>query len=269
MKILVFGGDRRQLSAANYLENEGHTVVLGGMEDCGDTDDYDTVVFPLPLSRDGVNINCPLSSKEYSLCKFISTVPRGITVFAGLVSSFQRSLFEERKIRCIDYYDNEAFQIKNAVPTAEGAIILYAEKSRKSVWRSTFAVIGFGKVGKALASRLQALGGEVTVVARSERDRALAAIMGMNAVTLDKFVPSQNCIFNTVPVNVFDCEFAERIKNTILIELASKPYCMASDVSSILGENYVPAPSLPGRFFPETAGFIIGETVSKYLETIN
>lgn len=284
MNILVFGGDNRQIAAAKYLENKGchisiYAIDKEHLEKRGAGHmfterfgGYDALLLPLPLSRDGKHINCPLSETPMPIECVISSIKPGALVLAGLINKYQKSLFTERRLRAVDYYDIEELQIKNSVPTAEGAIEIFMNRSEKTVMGSKTVVIGYGKIAKALSSRLLFLGSDVKIAARSEGDLAAARCCGCEIVKLSFYRadPGEcDCIFNTVPCNLFDETFASKIPSeAIFIDLASKPFGMTPNAAEMLGDRYIIASSLPGRMFPQSAGIIIGETVWRILETI-
>ena len=56
MNILVMGGDERMIYAACGLNAD--TLFLG--EQNASDKKYDTIVLPMPLSRDGENVICPI-----------------------------------------------------------------------------------------------------------------------------------------------------------------------------------------------------------------
>ena len=279
MRTLIFGGDERQIFAAKYLKNAGYDadVFAIDVEDFksarelykGSYASYDSIVFPLPFSVDGININCPFSNQTYNAIDVLKKLKKNTLVLAGKVGSFHKNAASEFGLRLIDYYDSNAFQISNAVPTAEGAIWTLMNHSKKTVFGSRIAVSGCGKVGKCLADRLNKLGADISVAARNKKDIAWGMSMGMIGIGIDKLVSGIeifDCIFNTVPCNIFDAGFVERMsKDTLYIELASKPYGMNAECRKLLGDRYIPAPSLPGKTAPISAGMIIGKTVADYL----
>ena len=190
-------------------------------------------------------------------------------MFVGMAGAYFKAAAREFGADLFDYYECEELQIKNSVPTAEGAIWTYMNNSKKTVFESDVAVAGCGKVGRCLADRLLKLGANVTVAARGKKDIAWAESLGMTGVEIERFITrayNADCIFNTVPCNIFDRDFVSGISDkTLYIELASKPYGMSAECSALLGERCVVAPSLPGRTAPLSAGKIIAETLYKYL----
>ncbi len=281
MKILVFGGDERQIYAAAYFKEKGYDTSISGidrrcLERFGaesiyteETSGYDVAVFPLPFSRDGENINCPLSEKKHNAVSMLKSIDRECKVFAGLAGVFIKKAAKEFGLNMTDYYECDDFQIKNSVPTAEGAVNVFMNKSSLTVYKSRCTVVGCGKVGRCLADRLMALGAFVTVAARSKKDLAWAESFGMKSIPIDQLSEegcSDDCVFNTVPCNVFGKSFVQKTSGyTIYVELASKPFGMSRENAELLGERYIPAPSLPGKYAPAAAGKIIAETVCKYI----
>lgn len=71
-----------------------------------------------------------------------------------------------------DLCESDGFNIMNAVPTAEGAAAVAMDNMKITLAGCSAAVIGFGRVGKALCRLLSAMGAHVTAVSRSERDLA-------------------------------------------------------------------------------------------------
>lgn len=105
-------------------------------------------------------------------------------------------------VRLIDYLSREELAIRNAVPTCEGALQLAMEQTDCTIQGAHVLVIGAGRIGFLLAVRLHALGAQVTVAARSLRDRARIESAGLAAVDtaqLAQEVHGREIIFNTVP----------------------------------------------------------------------
>ncbi|MBR6917936.1 MAG: hypothetical protein IKN38_07100 [Clostridia bacterium] len=282
MKIVVFGGDARQIASSLYLKNKGYDVSIFaidkkilevyGAQDLAAREliRSDAVIFPLPFSRDGENINCPFTSTRYDISDVFRTLDKRTRVFCGMASGFHKRMAREYGLELIDYYEREELQIKNAVPTAEGAILTFMNRKEITVFGSECTVCGYGKIGKCLADRLKSFGAHVTVASRSETSVAAAQSFGIDTVSIDEFINGRpycgDCIFNTVPCNIFNDDFVCGMgQNAMYIELASFPYGMSESCAEKLGERYVAAPSLPGRTAPLSSGKIIAETVCNLL----
>lgn len=62
------------------------------------------------------------------------------------------------------------------MPTAEGCLALLLQLRRRTIWESDFLVLGYGRIGRAVARRLDLLGGHTTVAARNAVQRANAPV---------------------------------------------------------------------------------------------
>lgn len=115
-------------------------------------------------------------------------------------------------------------------------------------------VIGWGRIGKCLASLLKQNGAHVTVAARKETDRAMLRALGYTAVdTVHLDTTAYRLIFNTAPVMLLPQCPGDGLK----IDLASK--------LGLGGLDVVWARQLPGRYAPESSGNLIAETVLKFV----
>lgn len=170
-----------------------------------------------------------------------------------------------------DYSENELFQIRNALPTAEGAVELAMHELPVTLAGTPVAVIGYGRIGKVLAHLLRAMDAEVTVAARKSSDLAW--------ITLNQYRPlriepaggksslaalGERCrvIFNTVPHWLFDRAVLSALRpDTLIIDLASSPGGVDPQAASDCGIRVIRALSLPGKCAPQTAGEIIADAV--------
>ena len=66
-----------------------------------------------------------------------------------------------------------------------GCLELLLRLRERTIWESGFLVLGYGRVGRAVARRLVLLGGRVTVAARSPEQRANARCAGCRAAPPD------------------------------------------------------------------------------------
>lgn len=126
-------------------------------------------------------------------------------------------------------------------------------------------VVGYGRIGKCLAKMLQGIGACVTVSARSLGDMAMIRAFGYKAVhtaELASIAGDFDLIINTVPHKVINESVIERInRETLVIDLASKPGGVDMDAAKKFGIRVIWALSLPGKVAPVTAGKIICDTV--------
>lgn len=272
--FLAAGGDMRQIFAAKALLSGrlGFTLGFEELPDCplpqwrGETVDF--ALLPIPASEDGVIIRS-MHGEDVRLTQIAAAVREGGIVFGGKISDEVRDFFSERSIDCIDYLKREETAIKNAVPTAEGAIKIAMEELPTTVYGSKILLIGMGRIAKAMIRPLLGLGAEVTAAARKVSDRAWAEVFGCKSESTERLcdiLPRYDVIFNTAPARLLGERELLRVRpNGLIIDLASAPGGVDMSAAARLGVNVIHALSLPGRYFPVTAGEIIAETVKNIL----
>ena len=239
----------------------------------------DAVILPLPVSRDGARLFAPALSERDGgespeLVSLIREMKPGALLFGGRIPETVREAGRERSLRVTDYFGDEAFQIRNAVPTAEGAIAACIDTLPVTVAGLSCTVFGYGRVGRTLAQKLRALGASVTAAARSPADRARAESDGCRAVPLSDWqkAPGDDpALFNTIPARILERDTIGRMKpGTVIFELApGADGSLGCDRAAAeeYGIRVIPLPSLPGKCAPQTAGEIIACAVWSGLET--
>ena len=282
LKVVAAGGDLRMSVLARLMREDGHDVSVFAAEDApaaspplraaGDADlaRADLVVLPLPAIDAEGSINAPFSSVRISPEKLFSGLRRGTLVAAGMVSESLRAAAVRHGLRIEDYAAREEFAVRNAVPTAEGAIEIAMGMLGVTLHRSRALVVGFGRIGKLLALKLRALGTDVTASARKYSDLAWIDAFGCRSLrtsALAEAVGQFDIVFNTVPARVLGRAELEVLRpEAPVIDLASRPGGVDMDAALELGREVTWALSLPGRCSPVTAGEIIRDTVYNILD---
>lgn len=278
----VVGGDLRQVKLAELLQLDGHTVQTYAMElrpEPGDLtgsdtlkgiDGADCVILPLPSAGEGGVLNAPLSSKKVPLESVFQAMRPGQILCAGKLGPALAEQARERGLLVYDYFDREELAVKNAVPTAEGAIQIAMEELPTTLFGARVLVIGFGRIGKLLAHRLKGLGARVTVSARSYQDLAWIEAYGFCAERTDQlegWLCSYDLIINTAPAPVLGEALLEDLSpDCLVIDLASRPGGVDFESAAALGIKVIWALSLPGKVAPVTSGRIIRDTVYHILQ---
>lgn len=291
IKIALLGGDMRQLSVAEELSARGFSVDLWGIDKafcqrktvhlCEDWGEAicgcNVLVLPLPASGDGVRVHCPLLSDAASvkLSKVLELIPKDTFVIGGRFSPATKKMIDDKGFRHADYFLREELQIKNAIPTAEGAIALAMNELPVTLSGAKVAVVGYGRIGKVLASKLRLLDANVTVAARKSADLALAESYGLSAIpivirdghnSLERLSKGFDVIFNTVPAWVMDESIVGQMSSeTLIIDLASAPGGIDIHKAKEKGLKVIWALSLPGKNSPFTAGKIIAQMIQQIL----
>lgn len=289
-KFCIVGGDMRQLYLAEFLIDLGYTVSICGIDKSrisglslknarlaaqpaetaipGST----VLVLPIPISRDGFHISTPLAGSRvnYEINDILDMTDKDCVIVGGFVSDYMRSHIEERHMRIYDYNDSDAFQIRNSISTAEGALEIAMRELPVTIRGTKAAVIGYGRCGKTLASLLRAVGAYVTVSARSESALAWAETDGCSPCRLSDFhliAGEFPIIFNTVPHPVIDSTILSKVKpEALIIDIASLPGGIDTTAEIPDSLTIIYAGGLPGRTSPKSAGEIVGQSILERLK---
>ena len=278
--ICFIGGDRRSISTALFLKSKGYDVSVIGLKSNEQLAEYtdlanainnsDAIVLPLPLTRDNITVNAPLSDENYYLADIIKLKPQ--YVFGGIIKENFKEQLKKAGIKHYDYYDSEYLTVKNAVLTAEAALSIAIAETTSSIYGSKSVVIGYGRIGKQLSKYLKTLGSEV--IATSRNDGTLATIEADGIIAIKTDTCFSTCldadyVFNTVPYPVLDTSFFDKCS----------PDLMFLDLASDSGIDLTKAKlrklkcniygGLPGKYSSKTAGNYIAEEIIKHLNTFN
>lgn len=249
----VVGGDARQQAAARWLQKMGCTVT-----DAEGVYRADYILLPMPLAADCVG-----------LARLLRAAKSGTVAFGGRVSEKVQAAGQAAGVPIEDYYQREELAEWNAVPTAEGCLAIMIENRPRTLWKSRVLLTGYGRIARALALRLRALGAKVTVAARRAGARAQAEADGCSAVPMQRLgaaAAEADCIINTVPAPVLGRAVLQNTApETLVIDLASKPGGTDFAAAEALGIRAIHALSLPARYAPETAGELVGSVVLRMI----
>lgn len=273
MKIAIAGGDERMPVVAKRLAGDGFECRLLGfpnekgldpaikrMENIGECfDGASAIILPMPAFKGG-RLFAPKTEKSYGQDEILNQCGEKLVI--GGILPFRDGTH-------IDYSADEPLLIKNAHATAEGALELIIRLLPVTVCGSRFVITGYGRIASRLARMIKSLGGRVHVIARSERAIAEAESDGLEAAgfgDIEAPLSRADALINTVPHRVFDLRtLAFLKKGSPYIELASSPGGADRAEVESLGLPFVPAPGLPGKTAPQTAGEIIYQSVASIL----
>lgn len=284
IKAGFVGGDARQIYCAAEIAERGAETALFGCENfsddiggctrCANAEDVfsasDIIVFPLPASVDGTNINMPLSEKKLSISDALEYSKNAKIIVYGGSNAQIEDFCAKNGITAVNYASREDFQIMNAQPTAEGAAAIAVENMKKTIFGSKVLCIGYGRIGKVLCRILNVFGAEVYACARRSESRAWAVLSGCKSVDTESMcdvIGECDLIFNTAAQTLVSGKILDKVKkDALIIDLASKPGGIDFVSARQKGLNVIWALSLPGKYSPVTAGKILADTIIKIIE---
>lgn len=284
-KFSVIGGDLRSIKLANLLAAEGNEVnIYGfknadfeiGIEESIDLDkairESDVIIGPIPCSVDNETLNAPFYKGRIYINDVFKKMSKNQVFVAGRLSEKIVQLAQVYNVYSADLLEREEMAVLNAIPTAEGAIQIAMEEMPITIHGSNVLIMGYGRIGKVLARMLDALGGNVYVEARKYSDIAWIRSCSYKPVFLNdlsKYIQEMDMIINTIPHIVLNDEMLKKVKkDSLIIDLASKPGGVDFEKAKELGVKTIWALSLPGKVAPITAAEFIRDTVNNIIEEL-
>lgn len=275
----IVGGDLRQLHLAASIAGDGCPVYTSCLENAAGgfglprlglgelAGKCETIVLPLPASRDGRYLNTPLSDQDIWLDDGFARLFAGKRVFGGMLGKLKSSSALWQQAHCQDYYDREELVVGNAYLTAEAAVGLAIQEYQGTLLGSRCLVTGFGRIGKALCAMLRGMGARVSCAARRASDLTAIRACGYAPAVYGELSGPYDLIFNTVPARVLEAEMLEcQARDTLVFELASAPGGVDREAAERLGIRVIWAQSLPGRMSPRASGELIKEAIYHMIE---
>ncbi len=273
IRFAILGGDYRYKYLYDLLKDDGYEVRAydnKGIHNCSNSFGEavcksDILIAPIPITKDNKNVF--LNDAHITIDELIEVLMREEVrnIICGVVSESLKKRCLGLGINIYDYFNYEETAIKNAIPTAEGAIMTAMQESDKTLFGSRAIVIGYGRCGRILSSTLMGIGAKVSVTYRKKEDMAYIDAYGMNSVNIKELsncINGYDFIFNTAPALVLDKEILKKIpKDAIIIDLAQAPGGVDYSYSKKLNIKALYCPGMPGRTAPYTAAKILKDII--------
>lgn len=274
MKYGILGGDYRNIELAKLLAKEKNIVYTYGLEkeiqkleskniiicdNIEELQDTNIVITSIPLSKDSININMPLSinDRKIKIDETLKIMEKKI-VFTGSISSEILRKFKLYNIEILDIMKNEEFAVLNAIPTAEETIKIIIANTKKVLHNTNCLIMGYGRIGKVLAKKLSGLSANITCLISDNTEKTLCEVEGYNYIEFEDIknksdlLKKYDIIINTIPKIILTDELKKIRKDALIIDLASKPYGIDRNIVKQENLNFIEALGLPGKSAPIT-----------------
>ena len=219
---------------------------------------YDRVLLlPIPTTRDKKYI----TGTDVSLADAAALAGEGtLAVGYGIPKEFGRML-SERGAHIYDASFDEEFLLENADITANGAIGRILTGFPKDITELSVGVVGFGRIGRRLASLLLFFGANVRVYTGREAVvmELCEAGVGCELLTDESDFSRLDLLVNTAPAKIMTDEALFALPPSVkIMDLASGknfPEC----------ERVLKLASVPDAMYPKTAGGIYAKYAARKL----
>ncbi len=195
----------------------------------------------------------------------LADIEDGAQIVLGKCIDEARAICESRDIKLYNIMQDEKFQAVNSRLTAEGALMVMIEHSVKSIIDCNVLVLGFGRMGAAVAKLLGKLDISLDVATTSSLRPAYAFANNVLPMRDFDFAP-YDIVINTVPLAVVnDADLTSMKKDAVYIDLASKP-AVNLEYARYLGVDADIYPALPAKTCPYSAAKAMQEYISEVLK---
>lgn len=178
-------------------------------------------------------------------------LPPDTTVIGGNLNLHEHQVW--------DLLQDAEYLAQNAAITAHCAIKAALPYLNTILPDTPTLILGWGRIGKCLASLLKGMHCPVTVAARKASDRAMLRAMGYCAQDTARLdLKDIQLVFNTVPELLLSQSQLAPYPGIVKIELASSP--------GMAGPDIVNARGLPGILAPVSSGNLIARTILRRLK---
>lgn len=283
----IIGGDLRQVYLALIIAQSGYSACTFGLNESFSNSNIiaaesikealeasSIIIAPTPFSKDKKHISGIGEATEdgckLSIESFLNGLRTGQYLIGGNIPAASVEILNEKHISCLDLMKDGDIALLNAIATAEGAIAEAIFKSRVNLQHSRALVLGYGRCGRVLASKLHAMGARVTVCARKKSSLIEAYTNCFDTMELygDKTeISGFEFIFNTIPALVLTEELLSGLSSdTTIIDISSAPGGIDYDAARKLNLNAQLCLGIPGKIAPKSSAEILAKAILPILK---
>ncbi|MBM4764796.1 dipicolinate synthase subunit DpsA [Bacillus sp. B15-48] len=284
LKLLILGGDIRQLEVAKTVASRGTEVLLVGFEQFSDNQinhmksriqkiDFskiDALLLPVSGMNNGGKVEVSYSNEEIVLTKEdLLKTPEHCVIYTGIITPYLNQLSEAAIRKLVPLFARDDIAILNSIPTAEGTLQIAIENTDNMIHGSKVMILGYGRVGKTMARVFSTMGAHVRVGSRNEAELARAMEAGLTPFhfkNIEMEIVVDICI-NTIPHLILTSSVLSKMSlHTLIIDVASKPGGTDFQFAEKRGIKLIWALGIPGKIAPKSAGEIIDKVLAELLE---
>lgn len=267
MRYAVLGGDMRFVHLTAML-NESGREAIGFLQ--GETQGNEVTLTDLKKCSCIISnwpMRWPLSDAKIEPSEILDRIVSGsVLLLCG--PHFPKK--HRWDLQMVNLWEDEKLLRENAYLTAEGAVASAIRTSGKRMENQSCLIIGYGRIGQALAEILLNLDAKVTVISSSEHKRQLVQDRGGEAASpqkLNEMLRGKQVIFSTPPAIMLDRVALNYVDaSAYVIDLASPPYGVDLEAAQTLNLRAWRESGLPGRYCPLSAARAIFHSILRWEE---
>ncbi len=257
--VYIYGNDKRQIFLGKLLKKNGFNVI--NVSEC--KNDSSDISY---RANEPEIIIVPIAAPKDIFDEIIPFIHKNCFIIGGLLPSYLTDICIAEGASFFDYIKLPQLAILNAVATAEGAICEAIRYSDINIQGSRCLVIGYGKCGSVIASKLHALKADTYVLTNNDYDKSRITANGLKLHENDFSIYDH--IFNTAPSPVITPQIIDSLcDDCTIIDIASSPggtdfdYCKKKNIKAKL------CLGLPAEYSPKTSAEIILKEIITAINT--
>jgi dipicolinate synthase subunit A len=259
-KILILGGDLRNLYLYDLLKNTGKDIQLIGFDMIDPQHSLSeikiksakTIIAPIPFSTDGRTLYMPNNQQQLFIDHFNLLLNKEVTVVSNAGKEYQTS----SNAKYFNVLTNERFVQKTNIATVEGIIEILIRESTITIHNAHILILGMGRIGSRLSFILHQMGAVITIATKDEKESGLAFAAGYKVDTFEALpttISDYAFIINTVPFPYVTAEVLKQIsKKTLFLDVASFPGSIKEEDKKDVPFKLLEIHGIPGKTAPLT-----------------
>lgn len=279
--LIVLSGDARNIQVIKQIAAQGAKVTAIGFsktdiepiprvtyQHISDVSFQTADAILLPVAGTDSQGNITSHNNEETIpftTELLRNTREDCVIFSGSANERLRETIKKANRTLIPIFTQDDVAILNAIPTAEATLQIAMQETKQTIHGMNVVVVGFGRIGTAMAHLFHQVGANVTVITRKDSDLAKIKTLTYEAIAsshLTEALSEKDIIINTVPALLLDKEALEHISsNNLIIDVASKPGGVDFEAAEQLDIQTIHALGLPGKVAPITAGNIIADFI--------
>lgn len=242
MDVLFLGKDNRYDVVIETLQKKYNVECIGyekyKVGDLNNISKYDIIVLPMSGIKNG-----KVGSIELDI-EIFNNIKDNCIIYTGVVPK------ELKKGKIISFLSDKEIIKENTNITVDGMI-----ERIKNIKKDKICILGYGNIGSLIYSKLCDKY-DIVVGVKDKKIKNLNSFLTSNEQLMKYYLLNSDLIINTVPNNIIEEKYLNDI-NGYILDVASYPYGINSELVNKYNLNYDLYLSIPSKFDPRRAGKIL------------
>ncbi len=194
--------------------------------------------------------------------KFFSNLKKDVKLFVGVKNEKLENICKKKNVLLYTMLEDKSITVLNSIATSEGVLEFIISNTKKTIYNSSFLVLGYGFCGERIVKNIIDLGGVVTVYDRNDFKLKKSNLIGANSVSKVDNI-NYDVVINTIPNKVIDNKILN--KTSLIIDISSNPFGFDLEYAKENNININILRKIPSKFAVKSSGYILGEYILNIL----